>query len=190
MQLESPGKSSLFLSRNNTCIGKVQWQTHRFSFLSYQKPAHLSIYPAILFQKVKNTPKRFAPTPTNQRRRPARSLRLFRLPASHPNSLAEFRQDAGINCNLFFPAACTSEKILLRRVSVRAQRVHAPGCNLRQNACILSKAQIPNSSSHHTTWSVMRDLGTSMTRWFRLPRKRRVMSFSFKMNGPSTSTFR
>ena len=38
--------------------------------------------------------------------------------------------DGGINCNPFFPVACTSEKILLRRVSVRAQRVHAPGCKL------------------------------------------------------------
>ena len=111
-------------------LGKVQRQTHRFLSPSYQKPAHLSIYPAILFQKVKNTPKRFAPTPTNQRRRPARSLRLFRLPASHPNSLAEFRQDAGINSDLKKVAACTSLFSHLRRVSVRAKRVHAPGCNL------------------------------------------------------------
>ena len=44
--------------------------------------------------------------------------------------LAEFRQDAGINCNLKKLAACTSVFSLLRRVSVRARRVRAPGCNL------------------------------------------------------------
>ena len=33
----------------------------------------------------------------------------------------------------FFSAACTSKKILLRLVSVRAERVHAPGCMTQRN---------------------------------------------------------
>ena len=32
-----------------------------------------------------------------------------------------------------FSAACTSKKILLRLVSVRAERVHAPGCMTQRN---------------------------------------------------------
>ena len=48
--------------------------------------------------------------------------------------------DAEKKCNLKKLAACTSVFSLLRLVSLRAQRVHAPGCNLRQNACILANA--------------------------------------------------
>lgn len=42
--------------------------------------------------------------------------------------------------------------------------------------------------SHHSTWSRAKLRGTSMIRWLELPRKRRLKSFSFKWNSPSTST--
>ncbi len=54
---------------NNPCIGKVQRQIHRFMRSSYQKPAHLSINPTVLFGKLKNARERFAPhTGTQQSR--------------------------------------------------------------------------------------------------------------------------
>ena len=109
-------------------LGKVQRQTHRFLSPSYQKPAHLSIYPAILFQKVKNTPKRFAPPRTKDG--DPQGASVFSVCLCRTPSLAEFRQDAGINSDLKKVAACTSLFSHLRRVSVRAKRVHAPGCNL------------------------------------------------------------
>ena len=58
---------------SNPCIGKVQRQIHRFMRSSYQKPAHLSINPTVLFGKVKNARERFAPHTGDQKRHDHRS---------------------------------------------------------------------------------------------------------------------
>lgn len=104
---------------NNTCIGKVQRQPHRFSPPSYQKPTHLSIYP--------HKPKTETP----------KSLRPFCAPISGYQSL---------KCLHFSELLLFTERRTLRAVAVlRLGAVTTTDLNAVQGAVVLTTSVVVTS---------------------------------------------